>query len=310
MRAALQPRPLFQAEWPKSLEPKASSLREIVLRILLLPLTIPQSIVRHLAFRIIIPGNFIQVAQLTFKAKGYEITKVKTPDGGEINGIFVLGKNPKKVVLFEGGNVERWENSLVHWYEQVEPTNASFFFLNPRSVGESSGPLNSQGYALDVYSAAEYLIQEKGIDPEDILFAGFSMGGANTARGAALIQEKYPDKKISALNINSFSSLEKEIYEIAGMIGYIASRLLGLDKDVKSAWDQLRGRKVILHAPKDPLIPAAAQLATVAGEDTEIIPLTDQPTHSPLADPGSSLIIQAAFQDLVGNHSLISRIFG
>ncbi|MDN3506053.1 MAG: hypothetical protein P0S96_02365 [Simkaniaceae bacterium] len=287
MPAPIESAPLFQAQWPRSLDPalrpiteKVSKVFWNIISIVIFPIglvRLARSFISQVAFKVIIPGSLDYTDKLEIH------TPIKTPDGAIIDSVFVKGKHPDKVVLFEGGNCEMYETSCPDWFDRIAPVGASLLFLNPRGVGLSRGMLNSEGYALDVYAAAEYLIQEKGIDPENILFAGFSMGAANTTRGAALIQEKYPDKKISALNINSFSSLETEIYYAAGRLAYLGSKLFGLNKDVKKAWDTLKGEKVILHNPNDPVIPLPAQLATAVKKDpigtTRILELSSEATH-------------------------------
>jgi dienelactone hydrolase len=162
---------------------------------------------------------------------------------------------------------------------------------------------------LDIYTAAEYLIHKKGIDPEDIVFAGFSMGGANTTKGASLIQEKYPEKKIKAININSFSSLHLEIQTvlknkgILAAIGRLGATLLALDMDVKKDWDSLNGEKVIFYNPKDPLIPHPAQLATAVQKKpigkSHLIQLPSTSDHIPFNEEVEINTFYAALRDLL-----------
>jgi|GEM_PF-2483199 len=329
MPASIEPTTLFQASWPERLDPALKSLASKVgnifwniISVMIFPIGLIRlagHYIRNITFRCIVPGiptldaplfsqwdmtkliarflfnpdicktDLTEYGKFQLKRLKGESVQFTAPDGAQIDGAFVPGKHKNKVILFVGGNAEQWET--LNWHEILEPTGASLLFLNPRGVGVSMGSRNSEGYALDTYASSEYLIHQKKIDPENILFAGFSMGAANTTRGAALIQEKYPDKKIQAININSFSSLENEIYEILGLFGYpglIASKLLGLNKDVKKAWDSLKGKKVIFHNPKDPVIPYLAQLATAVKQKpvgtSHIVELPSTFNHVPFTN--------------------------
>jgi len=347
MPAPIEPKLPFQASWPKSQDPALKSLASKVgnvfwniISVVIFPIGLIRlagHYLRNITFRCIVPGipfldtpvrtywdltkviarflfnpdicktDLTEYGKFQLKRLKGEPVQFTAPDGAQIDGAFVPGKHKNKVILFVGGNAEQWET--LNWHDQLKPTGASLLFLNPRGVGVSSGSRNSEGYALDTYAAAEYLIHQKEIDPENILFAGFSMGAANTTRGAALIQEKYPDKKIQALNINSFSSLENEIYAVLGTFGYpgfLASKLLGLNKDVKKAWDSLKGKKVIFHNPKDPVIPYLAQLATAVKQEpvgtSHIVELPSTLNHVPFTNEQDEKTFHS-----VMNHLLATR---
>lgn len=299
----------FQAQWPKRHDPALKSLIHKVgkvfwniISVVIFPIGLVRLAgyyLRNLVLRCIIPGVSLPIrgywdlakiitclpfnpenfkADLTKEGKAClkehrgETVKLQAPDGAKLDGAFFPGKHRKKVILFVGGNAEQWETG--DWLHLLKPLDASLLFINSRGVGSNSGKRHEDGYALDTYTAYEYLIHKQGMDPEDIVCTGFSMGGANTTRGASLIQEKYPDKKIKAVNINSFSNLHLEIQTLlknlgffVATIGSIGARLLNLDMDVKKDWDTLKGEKYLFHNPNDPVIPLPAQLATAVKKD-------------------------------------------
>lgn len=202
-----------------------------------------------------------------------ESIQLKTPDGASIDGIFIPGDHsPEKVILCGFGNGISWELNE-RGVTELKPLGASIMMINPRGVGKSTGSLYEKGYALDVYSAYEYLIHQKGIDPENILVIGESMGAANGVCGAALVQEKYPDKQISAINRRSFSTLDAEAQALLGqeceswigwfLLGFLAllAKGLWLDMDVAAAWEKLKGKKIIYRHEKDGIILDTASLA-------------------------------------------------
>ncbi|NGX27657.1 MAG: Multifunctional-autoprocessing repeats-in-toxin [Chlamydiae bacterium] len=311
MAAIIETATPFQAQWPKRHDPALKSLISKVGRVfwnIISVVIFPIGLVRlagyylrNLSLRCIIPGtphldapirSYWDIAKIitrllfnpeNFKADltkegeyrlkehGGEPVKLTAPDGAHLDGAFFPDKHRKKVILFAGGNVEQWETQI--GLDILKPLGASILFINPRGVGKSSGQRYEDGYALDTYTACEYLIHKQGIDPEDIVFTGFSMGGANTTRGASLIQEKHPDKKISISNINSFANLHLEVQAFLKNKGFFAAivrigtRFLNFDMDVKKDWDTLQGEKYIFYNPNDPVIPLPAQLATAVKKE-------------------------------------------
>ncbi|NGX37102.1 MAG: hypothetical protein K1000chlam2_00252 [Chlamydiae bacterium] len=268
--ATIQSSPIFQAAWPKALDPAFKNIlvkiAQFILKIVLFPFIFVRRLLRNYVFHIIIPG---QPVDCTWEGKsllqkyGGQSIQLKTPDGATLDGAFFPGKNPKKAILYATGNCHQWE-LLDDKLQELKPHDTSILIINPRGVGKSSkGTESEEGYALDYYTASEYLIKQHNLDPENILSIGFSMGGATTALGAALIQEKYPDKKISAINICSFSSLQLTIQKVLGKWGTLAkfgSMLLGVDMHVKEAWDKLKGERCVFFNPEDGTIPTSASL--------------------------------------------------
>lgn len=296
----------FRADWPDRLNPAfKSTLSKIlhifwnIISIIIFPIGIARFTIQHLkklAFRIIVPGipdidvpitgywDLIKVALRliynpeNFKANMAEEGKwmlnafsgqpiqLEAPDGAKLDGAFFPGKNSQKAIIYAGGNAQQWE-ALYQMVHILKPLNTSILVLNPRGVGKSEGHRSQEGYALDYYTGYEYLIHEQNIDPENVLAIGFSMGGALTACGASLIQEKYPDKKIKAINLSSFSSLQLEIQELLSrrkgilpLLGRIGAWIIQPEINVKPHWDKLKGEKCIFYNAKDPIIPKAASL--------------------------------------------------
>ncbi len=312
----------FQAQWPKQLDPSLKSLickvGKVfwnVISIVIFPIGLVRlgiHYLRKLVFRIILPNlyreDFARDAG-QYRLEKYEGQRVsiKAPDGATLNCAFFPGKNREKAVLFVGGNSQRWETH--DWYQLLKDVNASIFFVNSRGIGNSSGPIYEDGYALDIYTAAEYLIHEKGIDPEDIAFTGFSMGAANTTRGANLIQEKYSEKKIKAANINSFSTLGLEIQETLNVQGFIpailrlGAHVLQFDMDVKKDFDSLKGEKYVFYNPLDPVILKPAQLATAiqktSARGARLVQFAPFPDHTPFKIREELLLFQRMMRKLL-----------
>ncbi len=336
----------FQAHWPRHLNPtRQSTLIKVAkvfwdaISIVIFPIGLTRLLfcyLRNLSYRIAVPGQIeidteihstwdlaFAISRFVFnpeifkanlsdqgqalieKNKG-EGVDIRTPDGGRIRGAFIPGQYKEKVLLVAGGNVEQWETH--RWIDKLKHLGTSFLCINSRGVGTSKGIRSAQGYALDYYSAYEYLIHEKGIDPENILLVGFSMGAANGTRGAAIIQQKYPAKQISAINICSFSSLRKVVYEILHpelpKISRIVScgmRMIGVEINVKDAWRSLKGKKCVFFNEADNVIPFKASLAKAADIGSLAVQMySSMPSHNRKFSPEETRTLENQIRDILG----------
>lgn len=209
----------------------------------------------------------------------------KTPDGAHLEGAFFPGKESEKVILYAFGDGEQWDHlDRRRQLSLLKPMGASIFMINPRGIGaeKSRSWCYEKGYALDIYSAYEYLIKRKKIDPENILLVGYSMGSAYGACGAALVQEKYPNKKINLISLRSFSSLQREIKVLTGRVLHAMAWMIGLEMNPHQALKKLKGKKIIFYNGKDPIVPYPASMAKAAlkASTTSTIVKMHQHMHS------------------------------
>ncbi|NGX39970.1 MAG: Multifunctional-autoprocessing repeats-in-toxin [Chlamydiae bacterium] len=305
----------YKSEWPKHLDPALKSTSEKITRfvwnllsVIIFPIglyRIASSYIRDRVLSIIVPGiivgpdSLFQIPKWIFQFffnrpalntnledRGKDILDehkgssliLTAADGATLDGAFFPGKtHPKKAIIYLGGNGEQWE-LMFKEVRRFQSHGTSVLLFNPRGVGKSTGTRYEQGYALDVFAAYQFLISKKNIDPEDILLIGYSMGAAIGACGASLVQKEYPDKKISGVNIFSFSDLNLEIDEILkdfggilSRIGRLANRMIGFDLCPKKAWETLKGTKWIFHNPHDGIILEKASLKVAVDEKTSNI---------------------------------------
>jgi hypothetical protein len=269
----------YEAHWPKELDPalknvltKIARLFWNIISVIIFPIGLVRLVSRALrdgALRIIVPGNVEVVCNVMGKSllknfSGHPLT-LTSPDNTLLDGAFFPGKIRKKAIIYAFGNAHQWENCSQR-LEQLKPLNTSILVINPRGVGKSEGTRSEEGYALDIYAAYDFLIKKEKIDPNDIVFVGFSMGAAYGTCGAALVQEEYPDKEIKAINIKSFSDLQLELQTILagrgilGAIARITAKILAFSLYPKQGWDTLKGKKCIFYDPSDEVIPKPASL--------------------------------------------------
>ena len=110
----------------------------------------------------------------------YEEVFFPAADNTRLHGWFVPSSNPKvntTLLWFHGnaGNIShRLENlALLHRYLDI-----SIFIFDYREFGLSDGRISKAGTYLDARGAWDYLVEERSIDPTDILLFGRSLGTA------------------------------------------------------------------------------------------------------------------------------------
>ncbi len=269
----------FQAKWPSHLDPalestctKVGRVFWNVLSVIIFPIGLCRLafwLVRNIALGFAVPGPF-HVDQLNgiclLKDLGGQNIQMHSPDGVKLDGAIFPGENRKKAVIFSFGNAMSWETSS-YYIKLLKVLGVTVLVLNPRGIGKSEGSRSEEGFELDIYTGYEYLIEKEGIKPSDIVHVGYSMGGGYGAGGAALVQKKYMQEKLSAMNIRSFSSLHTEANALLGKtgcyfgcLGRLGLWMAGLNMNPKAELDTLKGRVCIVSTPSDGVIPKEASM--------------------------------------------------
>ena len=128
--------------------------------------------------------------------------------------------------------------------------------INTRGIEHSGNTPSVQGCALDYYTAWNYL-ESKGLQ---VLPWGHSLGFRYVVDAAAWKQQENPDKNISIVSDRSFDDISNEGKQSmgGGMIGFTVGMVMqyaGLGGNIQSAWNSLKGKKLILVAPEDKTVP-------------------------------------------------------
>lgn len=292
------PRIDYSAPWPKALAPVVNNNDSIITQIFMAAVYIPSSIASWVkgklqtltgylicpttlgmpeSFEVIESGRLLKFTPEDRRADlknnhGGEELNLESPNGDIINAMHFPGK-VKKAIVYATGNGAFYENAssfAVLNMRKAIGEDINLMVLNPPDVGKSRaiGPLTEEGFALSVYSACKYLIDTQGIDPNDIVIWGFSLGGGYGAKAAALLQENYPKNKINAFIQNSFSSLPKvmdwlvshemfPIFCIGYLLGKIASVIawaLSYNFDSLENLRTLKGKVAIAYNNSDAIM--------------------------------------------------------
>lgn len=102
----------------------------------------------------------------------------ESADGTRLHGWYVEHPEPKAYVMFFHGNAENVAGSseLLAWY-RVQ-LHATVFAFDYRGYGRSAGSASERGVLADARAAHSWFVQRTGIQPDDVILIGRSVGGA------------------------------------------------------------------------------------------------------------------------------------
>lgn len=176
----------------------------------------------------------------------YEEVELTSPDQLSLSGWFIPNAETDYVILFCHGNAGNISHRLdtIRLYHQL---GLSVLIFDYRGYGKSEGSPSEEGTYLDAKAAWEYLTNEKGYIPENIIIGGRSLGGAIAAwlasehNPAALILES------TFTSIPEAGALHYPIFPIK-LLARIKYNTLDYIKDVERPL-------LVIHSKNDDLIP-------------------------------------------------------
>lgn len=185
---------------------------------------------------------------LTPAAKGltYETVRFEAADGVKLTGWFVPAEPARGTVLFFHGNA----GNISHRLESIEVFHRlglNTFIIDYRGYGQSEGSPSEQGTYLDAEAAWRYLIDEREISPDKIIFFGRSLGGGV----AAWLAEKHPPALlILESTFTSVPDLAAQLYP------FLPVRLLArVHYNTLERLSQIKAPILIGHSLDDKVIP-------------------------------------------------------
>lgn len=107
----------------------------------------------------------------------FEDIYLQTKDNLKLNAWFIPKENVKSTILFCHGNA----GNIGHRLEKIvllRQADIDIFIIDYRGYGKSCGNPSEKGLYLDARAAYYYLVNRRGLNPEDIILYGESLGGA------------------------------------------------------------------------------------------------------------------------------------
>lgn len=176
----------------------------------------------------------------------YESVSITTKDGVRLHGWLIPAGQPRGSLLFfhgNAGNISHRLDSLAIFNELGLDT----LIFDYRGYGRSQGAPSEQGIYKDAEAALAYLIQERGIAQQDIIYFGRSLGGAVAAWLAA---RHPPGALILESSFTSAPAMAAELYP-----WYPARLLTRIDYNTLENIRKVSSPVLIIHSRNDEIIP-------------------------------------------------------
>jgi len=142
----------------------------------------------------------------------YEDLTLQTVDNEKINAWYIptnkSNTESTKTVLFFHGNA----GNISHRLETIKIYNnlgLDFLIFDYRGFGVSTGKPSEQGTCLDADTVWKYLIEERKLEPKDIIIAGRSLGGGVAAE---LAKKVHPVMLILESTFTSMTEVSAKHY--------------------------------------------------------------------------------------------------
>ncbi len=111
----------------------------------------------------------------------YEDVFFQSADGTILHGWYFAQPNSKHTVLMSHGNTGNLAGRPA-LLESILKTGSSMFVYDYRGFGRSQGKPSVEGVIADACAAFDYLVQERGAAPSNIILYGESIGAAVTCQ--------------------------------------------------------------------------------------------------------------------------------
>jgi hypothetical protein len=176
----------------------------------------------------------------------YEDVSFNTEDDIQLHGWYIPQPQSERVLLFFHGNA----GNISHRRESIEifhRLGLNVLIFDYRGYGQSKGKPSEQGLYQDATAAWQFLTEEKGIAPEQIIIFGRSLGGAIAARLAADVQAR---GLILESTLSSARDFAKQVFKVL-------ARLVIIRYDFNTAEyiKHVKAPVLVLHSPDDEIMP-------------------------------------------------------
>ena len=197
----------------------------------------------------------------------FENVSFETTDKVRLSGWFVPGEDARGVLLFchgNGGNISHRMESLQIFHR----LGLDVFIFDYRGYGQSEGKPSERGTYNDAAAAWRYLIEERQVDPGEIIIFGRSLGGAI----ASWLAQSYPPGGL--ILESTFTSVPDVV---AKQYPYLPVRLLlRFRYNTAEHLGKVNSPVLIIHSRDDEVLPfnQGKRLFEIAKEPKEFLEIT------------------------------------
>ncbi len=176
----------------------------------------------------------------------YEDIYFRTQDGKKLNGWLFTSNDGKITILFCHGNAGNI-SYRIYYAERFVEKGYNFFIFDYRGYGKSEGIPSQKGLLLDALSAYEWLTVERGINPEDVIIMGESLGAVIAIWLATRVDAMC---LVAEAPFTSVADMAKEIYRIRPPLWALH------DKYPAEKWiKKIKMPVLIFHSMDDEVVP-------------------------------------------------------
>lgn len=179
----------------------------------------------------------------------FESVKISTADGETLAGWYIPAQSmhgPRGTLLYlhgNGGNIGHRLDPIMVFHR----LGLNILIFDYRGYGASTGKPSEQGTYQDALAGWNYLTQEKGARPAEIVLFGESLGGSIAAWLAA---RQSPAALMIFAGFTSMPELAQQLYPFLP-----ARRLARYRYDTRAALGRVKSPVLIMHSPEDEIIP-------------------------------------------------------
>jgi len=201
----------------------------------------------------------------------YETVYFEASDGVKLSGWFIPNENDRGVILFCHGNA----GNISHRLDSIDifhRLGLEVFIFDYRGYGQSEGNPSEQGTYRDAEAAWRYLIEQRQVNPNEIIIFGRSLGGGVASWLARGYQ---PGALILESTFLSLPDIAATIYP------YFPIRLLlRFEYDTGEHLRSVNCPVLIVHSRDDEIMPFTQgwQLFEIAKEPKEFLEISG--THN------------------------------
>ncbi len=191
---------------------------------------------------------------------GARDVRLQTADGLELGAWYVpaTGRDLGVSVLVAPGNAGD-RSMRAPLAEALAARGMSVLLLDYRGYGANPGDPSEEGLALDVRAARDYLVEERGVPPERLVYFGESLGGAVVTE---LATEHPPGGLLLRSPFTELADVAAEHYP------FLPVRLLLKDRfPLAEQIREVRVPTVVVYGTEDSVVPVeqSRTVARVAG---------------------------------------------
>jgi fermentation-respiration switch protein FrsA (DUF1100 family) len=178
----------------------------------------------------------------------FEDVELITEDGVRLHGWFIPSDSARGTVLFFHGNA----GNISHRLDSIATFNRmglNVFIFDYRGYGQSQGRATEAGTYRDAEAAWSYLVETRGIDANNIIVFGRSLG----ASIAAWLASQYtPTALILESGFSSVPSMAQRMYPFLPV-----KWLSRFNYDTRQYVSTIASPLLVVHSKNDELIPYA-----------------------------------------------------